>query len=103
MYLILNKNKKIEILEYNNFSKKLLGLMFKKKKINYGIRLNKCNSIHTFFMFQNIDVVITDKNNVVLKKINNLPPNRIILPIKNGYYVYELPCNTSFDDFFIEM
>jgi len=94
MYLILNGKSRLEIKEYNSFYNKLVGLMFKKKKINYGIRLNNCNSIHTFFMFQNIDVVITDKNNNVLKKIQNLEPNKMVFPVKNGYYVYELPVNT---------
>jgi len=94
MYLILNGKSRLEIKEYNSFYNKLVGLMFKKKKINYGIRLNNCNSIHTFFMFQNIDVLITDKNNNVLKKIKDLKPNKVILPIKNGFYVYELPVNT---------
>ena len=94
MYLILNDNSKLEIKECKSFYKKLVGLMFKKKKINYGIRLNNCNSIHTFFMFQNIDIVITDKNNNVLKKIENLKPNKVVLPIKKGYYVYELPTDT---------
>ena len=45
-------------------------------------------------MFQNIDVVITDKNNNVLKKILSLEPNKMVFPVKNGYYVYELPVNT---------
>jgi len=94
MYLILNGKSRLEIKEYKSFYNKLVGLMFKKKKINYGIRLNNCNSIHTFFMFQNIDVVITDKNNNVLKKIQNLEPNKMVFPVKNGYYVYELPVNT---------
>ena len=68
--------------------------MFKKEKINYGIRLKKCNSIHTFFMKQNIDVCITTKDNRILYKEENIEKNKIILPIKNGYYTYELPLNT---------
>lgn len=94
MYLILKDNKKLEIKEYKNFIKKLQGLMFKKEKINYIVRLNNCNSIHTFFMKQNIDVIITDKKNNILYKRKNITKNKVIFPIKNGYYVYEMPEGT---------
>ena len=30
----------------------------------------------------------------VLKKIKDFKPNKVVLPVKNGYYVYELPVNT---------
>ena len=36
-----------------------------KKEINYCLRF-KTNSIHTFFMKENIDIVMTNKNNKVL-------------------------------------
>lgn len=94
MYLILKDNKKLEIKEYKSFFKKLQGLMFKKEKINYIVRLNNCNSIHTFFMKQNIDVIITDKKNNILYKRKNITKNKVIFPIKNGYYVYEMPEGT---------
>ena len=64
-----------------------------KKNINYALKL-KCTGIHTFFMFSNIDVILTDKNNNILKVYKNLKPNKIILPQKNVYYTYELPPNT---------
>ena len=92
MYLIYKKNK-LKIFEYKTFFKKLVGLMF-KKNINYGIKINNCNSIHTFFMKENIDICITDKNNNIIYLKNNLSKNRIIWPIKNGKYVYEFPNNT---------
>ena len=94
MHLILKDNKKLEIKEYKSFFKKLLGLMFKKEKINYIVRLNNCNSIHTFFMKQNIDVIITDKKNNILFKRKNITKNKVIFPIKKGYYVYEMPEDT---------
>lgn len=94
MKLIYNNNE-LKIIEYKSFINKFIGLMFKKENINYGIRLNNCNSIHTFFMKQNIDICITDKNNKVLFLKENLNKNRIIKPIKNGYYTYELPLNTA--------
>lgn len=79
----------IEVNECNSFLAKLMGFMF-KKNFSYGLKL-RCNGIHTFFMFENIDVVLTDKNDNVLFVFENLKPNRIILPKKNVYYTYEFP------------
>lgn len=58
------------------------------------MRFPNCNSIHTFFMFSNIDVIMTDKNNNVLYIYRNLKPWKLILPKKNVYYTYELPGGT---------
>lgn len=53
----------------------------------------KCNSIHTFFMRQPIDICITDKNNKILYLQENFKPNKILF-IRDGYYTYELPIDT---------
>lgn len=74
------------------FKERLLGLMF-KKNINYCLCFKHCNSIHTFFMKENIIVVFTDKNNKILK-IKNTPKNRILF-CRNAYYTYEFPKNTN--------
>ena len=87
MYLIY-KNNKLKIYENKTFFKKLFGLM-NKKNISYGIRINNCNSIHTFFMKENIDICITDKTNNIIYLKENLSKNKVILPIKKGKYVYE--------------
>lgn len=71
--------------------------MFKKKKIDYGLCFPRCNSIHTFFMLQPIDVIMTDKNNKILYIYSNLKPWKIILPKKNVYYTYELPIGSTND------
>ena len=70
------------------FKDRLLGLMFKKEIT--PICFPKCNSIHTFFMKTNIDVVMTDKNNIVIAIYKNVSKNKIIYK-KGAYYVYELP------------
>lgn len=75
------------------FKTRLLGLMFQKKAIDFGLCFPHCNSIHTFFMRQNIDVIMTDKNNKILYIYKNLKPWKIILPKKHIYYTYELPIN----------
>ena len=91
MKLIIN-NKYIDIYECKRFLERLKGFMF-KKKIDHAIFFNKCNSIHTFFMKSNIDVIMCDKNYKVLYFYKNLPKNRIILPKKNVYTVIETPSN----------
>ena len=87
---MLINNKKIK--ECVTFKEKFLGLMF-KKNINYGLKI-RCNGIHTFFMKESIDVILTDKKGKILYIYKNLKPNKIILPKKNVYFTYELPANT---------
>ena len=82
----------MKIIIANSFKDKLLGLM-NKKNINYGLLITNCKSIHTFFMLENIDVIMTDKNYNILYIYKNLKPNKIILPKKNVYYTFELPAN----------
>ena len=91
MYIIKD-NVKLKIKPCNNIFNRFLGLMF-KKNIDYGLCFPKCNSIHTFFMKESIDVIMTDKDYNILYIFNNLKPNKIILPKKNVYYTFELPIN----------
>lgn len=82
----------IQVYEAKTLIQKFKGFMF-KKNINYGLRF-RCNGIHTFFMKENIDVILTDKKNNVLYIYKSLPKRKIVLPKKNVYYTYELPNNT---------
>lgn len=90
-----NVNENIKIKVANTFSQKLIGLMFKKEKLNYGLLLTNTNGIHTFFMFQNIDVILLDKDYNIVKTIENLKPWKIVLPKKNVKHTLELPTNTA--------
>lgn len=92
MYTIVNE-KKITIRECKSFFSRLIGNMF-KKNINECLLFNHCNSIHTFFMLVPIDVVLCDKDNTILYIYNSLKPDKIILPKKNVFKVYEFPNNT---------
>ena len=83
----------MEIKHYEKHKDKFKGLMF-KKNFNYGIRL-RSNGIHTFFIKENIDVYLTDKNSKILYIYKNLKPNKIILPKKHIYYTYEFPINKT--------
>ena len=91
MKLIYN-NKEIELIDCVSFYSRLKGFMF-KKNINNALLFNKCNSIHTFFMKENIDVIMCDKDNNILYFYKDLKKNKIILPKKNVYKVIETPSN----------
>lgn len=61
------------------------------KDINYSLLFKRCNSIHTFFMFESIDVILCNEDNIILYYYKSLKPNKVILPKKGVTRVYELP------------
>ncbi|MDO4963405.1 MAG: DUF192 domain-containing protein [bacterium] len=85
-------NKMVNITVCKNIFKRFKGFMF-CKKIDKILCFPKCNSIHTFFMFKSIDVIMTDKNFKILYIYKNFKPWKIILPKKNAYYTFEFPTN----------
>ena len=93
MYLVSSKDR-IMLEDCVTFRKRFIGFMFQKKKIKVGKRFPKCNSIHTFFMFQKIDVIMADQNNKIIAIYPNFKKGRIILPKRCVYYTYELPLGT---------
>lgn len=94
MKLTVDK-KKIELEICTHFWNRFLGFMFQKKKIEKGKCFPRCNAIHTFFMTQNIDLILCDRKNIVRKTYSNFSKNRILLPQKRIYYIYELPLETA--------
>lgn len=96
MYLKIN-DKTFTLYDCVSFYDRFKGLMF-TKNFDYCLRFSRCNSIHTFFMMENIDVIMTDRYNNILYVFKNLKPWRIILPKKNVYHVYELPSGNVSDD-----
>ncbi len=78
-----------------SFKDKLLGLMY-QKNIDYGLLITNCKSIHTFFMLENIDVLLLDKNNRILMINKNVKPNKVLIfNNKNKTNILELPNNSS--------
>ena len=91
---LIYKNKEIELIECKNFYSRLMGFMF-EKNIKNALLFNKCNSIHTFFCFQNLDIIMCDKDDNVLYYYENFKPWKIILPKKNVKKVYEFKANSG--------
>ncbi len=66
--------------------------MFKKSLAGHdGILLEPCSSIHSFFMYMNIDCFFLDKDRRIIKILWNFGPRRISPIIKDSYYVLETP------------
>lgn len=82
----------IEITECKSFFSRFKGFMF-KENIKDALLFNRCNSIHTFFMKENIDVIMCDQDNVIKYYFKDFGRNKIILPKKNACKTIELPTN----------
>ena len=94
MEIIIN-NQKFNVDIANTFYKKFIGLMG-KKEIKKGLFFPKTKSIHTFFMKQDIDIIMINKDNKVVYYFKNLPKCKIIIK-KEAYHTIELPKNSIKD------
>lgn len=85
----------MKVIVADKFKDRLLGLMG-KRNINYGLLIKNCKSIHTFFMVENIDVLLLDKDYKILKIKRCVKPNKIIIfKNKKRTNILELPNNSS--------
>ena len=89
---ILIDDKEINIKNCKSFKDRLLGFMF-KKNINSGLLFEKCNSIHTIFMKESIDVIVIDENNIVVGYKKRLKPYKFYR-IRDAKKIIELPKNS---------
>ena len=80
----------MKIITAKTYMQKLTGLMG-KKNINYGMFFPGVSSIHTFFMKENIDVIMCDEDNKILFYYKDLPRGKIILPKCGVKRVFETP------------
>lgn len=83
----------------DNSISRMIGLMFKPGlEAGEGLLIRPCNSIHTFFMRFNIDVLFLDKEYRVLKVIRNLKPWRMTRMYFKAFQVLELQGGTLSED-----
>lgn len=90
------KDNDLDIYVAKSFYERMMGFMG-KTNITYGILFPKCNSIHTFFMKEEIDVVGLNLQNEIIFIERNVGKNKIIkinAEIKKTS-ILELPKNTS--------
>lgn len=89
-------NTLLDIYVAKSFTDRLMGFMG-KTNIQYGLLFPKCNSIHTFFMKEEIDVIGLNEKSEIIFLEPNVSKNKIIKinhDIKKTS-VLELPKNTS--------
>lgn len=79
MYLKV-KNKKIDIIELTTFWERFKGLKFNLNKLDHGIKFPRKKLVSTIFICQNIDIIMTDKNDKILYLYNNVKPEKYFLP-----------------------
>lgn len=91
MKIIIN-NQEFNVDVANNFKKRLFGLMG-KKNITKGMFFPQTKSIHTFFMKEDIDIIMVDKDNNVIYYKKNFPKYHILIK-KKAYHTIELPHNS---------
>lgn len=93
MKVVINNKEIIDADVADNSFLRIKGLMF-KKEIKKGLLIKPCNSIHTFFMRKNIDVLYLDKHGEIIKLIPVMKPWKIGPLVFKARAVLELPENT---------
>ncbi len=57
---------------------RIIGLMFKRTLVGMnGLLIKPCNSIHTFFMFMDLDVLFLSSSGEIIKIIRGMKPWRM--------------------------
>jgi len=75
----------------NSFRSRLKGLIgVKKLHKGEGIILIPCNSIHTCFMSVSIDVIFLNKDNLVIKAVENLGTWKMLKIISEASKIIEM-------------
>jgi len=87
--LVYESEKIAEISIANTFIKRMMGYMFRKKPHYKAIMIEPCNSIHSFFMNFEIDILFVNNNMEIIKKIEGLKPGKVVLPVKGAKMVIE--------------
>lgn len=71
-----------DVLVADTFIKRFVKYMFREEPHHEAIIIKNCRCIHTFFMNFSIDVLFINENMEIIKKINNLQPGKIVMPVR---------------------
>lgn len=93
MYLKV-KNKKIKIFKLTKFSERFKGLKFVLDKVDYGLYFPNKKLISTNFLCQNIDIVLTNKDDIIVSIKENVKSEKWIFNLK-AKNIYFLPLETA--------
>ena len=83
-----------KLVEASNLKSRIRGLLG-INKLDFILWIQKCNSIHTFFMRIPIDVVFVNDSFLVKKIHKNLKPWRVVWPIIGASSVFEMNVGIS--------
>ena len=84
-----------EVIHANTFWKRLKGLMFTKHfSPGLAVHIQPCQSIHTFFMNYNIDVLYLDDDLSIVSLTENMKTWKFGKVVKSSTSVVELPEGT---------
>ncbi len=72
-----------------SFKERFLGMMFIKEKKEIGYYFHHCHSIHTFFCYFPLDIVLLDKKDNIIEIKKNIKPWRIYF--FKCYSILEIP------------
>lgn len=87
--LIFQENTLENVYIADTFFKRFMGYMFRKSPHHEAIMIKPCNSVHTFFMRFDIDVLFINEDMKVIKKVEALKPGKVIMPVKEAWAVIE--------------
>ena len=87
------QNKKIEIKECKTIKEKLKSLRFVLVPIDYGIKIADQRIWSTYYFCQKVDILITNKDEKIIKIIENVKSEKRKILWKK-YNIYYLPLNT---------
>lgn len=93
MYLKVN-NKKLYIREMTKFFDRLIGLRFYFRTLDFAMKYSKKKRINTYFFFQKVDVILTDKEENIIRLIESCPTEKKIRKKRKVYNIYFVPLGT---------
>jgi len=83
-----------EVMLAQNFTARLKGLLGRKSLApGNALIIKPCNSVHTWFMRSNIDVLFVGRSGRVVKVVENLPPFKVAAA-RVAACAVELPAGT---------
>lgn len=96
-----------KMLVASNIFERMKGLMFSTELPDCdGFLISPCNSIHTFFMLYELDIVFLDKDFKVVRILRDLSPWRMtwiyfkarhVLEMKGGTLTKNIKCGDSLE------
>ncbi len=90
MYLKIN-SKQVKLEEYISFKDRFKSLKFNFNKLDHAIKFPKKRFFNTVFFVQNVDIVLTDKEDKVIGTYENVRSEKYFIHKKKTYNVYLLP------------